>query len=773
MRKRIFVATLATWAAVWSGTARADRGGPDRSGYEWVDSLEEQQGATYQWVDVPLEQRTVVTGLGDDAESSWVDLGFAFSFFGSDYEQAIIGSNGYISFQENPERLVRADQCPLPAPNSGPDLAIYGFYQDLNPDAGDEKTQIYYSILGEESERQFIVSFESVPFYQLQEGAVDTGQATFQIVLYEGSNEIQINVAESGKLRGRPGPTNVAPTTMGVENAEGTTGMGRCDWTAANPMPAGEYAMRIRLADGIALSPDRQRVTSVPGRALTVPVELLNFSTAAATVSLAVTSEQGWEPKPATPVVAVPPMSPDQGAGEVSTELSVTVPADAHGADRWNIVATAGTEQATASVEVALAHGSEKWHNLAELPDGLSETQLVAAEGYVYALGGERLSVHRESGPAITPVASTFRWSPETNGWEECIVAPLPYPVTRGDACAIDGKLYYVGGLTADPESGPQTELTQLNEDLLVYDIAKDRWDRAAAPPSLVAEATVVCDKEAGHLFVYGGYVDVDHNGLLELATDENPNQADTTAPLFQQYDVLSDSWRKDLQPLGAGNEVMGRARAAMALVGTDTIYLAGGSNHVRTDDDWSVYYYSAFYAYSISNDQWTLEGYLPRPNGEPLGVNFRGQFCIVGGAEASVGPVASWYCYIAPDWIEQLSSFSYARYDQDATVMDDHLYIAGGVVLGGQQAVDRFERWPASTVPAPVAAQLCSSPTDADPVVDSDPLPPTGDSAAEPPPVKDDAGGWNCAAAPARQGQGPALLIALLSLFVLRRRQS
>ena len=96
--------------------------------------------------------------LGDDSVSSAVDIGFPFNFYGEQFSQLYVSSNGFISFVSN-----QGNGCcnGRPFPNtSNPDAAIAGYWGDLNPSAGGS---IWYKLQGNAPNRKFILEFVNVP----------------------------------------------------------------------------------------------------------------------------------------------------------------------------------------------------------------------------------------------------------------------------------------------------------------------------------------------------------------------------------------------------------------------------------------------------------------------------------------------------------------------------------------------------------------------------------------------------------------------------------
>ena len=117
--KATVIGFLAAALVAWPMAAQADGGGPDRGGYEWADIAEDD--VEYEWHEIDEEDRTEVE-LSDDDESRAIELGFAFTFYGTEYENIYIGSNGYVSFQTNNTEDGFIGQCPLPSEDTSTDF---------------------------------------------------------------------------------------------------------------------------------------------------------------------------------------------------------------------------------------------------------------------------------------------------------------------------------------------------------------------------------------------------------------------------------------------------------------------------------------------------------------------------------------------------------------------------------------------------------------------------------------------------------------------------
>ena len=121
--------------------------------------------------------------VGDDTYAGPFNLGFTFNYYGVNYTQAYININGTVNFPAGDSSYTNGTLN-----NSGANASIFAFWDDLitDPSPYDQKP-IYYATIGSAPNRKFIAQWTNVYFYGT---AIQMG--TFQVILYEGTNNIQI-----------------------------------------------------------------------------------------------------------------------------------------------------------------------------------------------------------------------------------------------------------------------------------------------------------------------------------------------------------------------------------------------------------------------------------------------------------------------------------------------------------------------------------------------------------------------------------------------------
>ncbi len=178
-----------------------DFGGPDLFGYYYKDS-DEPDGPDYNWIDI-TDTGEEIDEMDDDDYQGPFPLPFEFSFYGNEYDEIYICSNGYLTFCNGYNNYWGMT---TPSPDT-PNNALYFFADDLNPENGGT---IYY---GEDEEGNWICTFEEIEEYWN-----GPGQITAQVVLSpDGSILYQYEALEY--------EIDINNECIGIENSDGTDGL--------------------------------------------------------------------------------------------------------------------------------------------------------------------------------------------------------------------------------------------------------------------------------------------------------------------------------------------------------------------------------------------------------------------------------------------------------------------------------------------------------------------------------------------------------------------
>lgn len=162
----------------------------------------------FEWL-APGAAATRLTYSGDD-EGATVELPFAFSYYGVEYFDVQVVTNGYLVFGGSPAGAFINTALPNPRIPNG---VVAVFWDDLTPDTGGG---VWVETVGVEGQRRFIVTWLETPRFR------DIGAGTFQVILEEGSNAIVMQYldVEFGDVRYDWG----AAATVGVESPSGLVG---------------------------------------------------------------------------------------------------------------------------------------------------------------------------------------------------------------------------------------------------------------------------------------------------------------------------------------------------------------------------------------------------------------------------------------------------------------------------------------------------------------------------------------------------------------------
>lgn len=147
--------------------------------------------------------------LEDDQYSDVINLNFDFEFYGNTFNQCLISSNGYITFDLDNANEFSPWQITMAAPNPAiPTNTIMLPWQDYDPSEGGI---VGYTILGNAPNRRFVVLFKDVFLFDSPLAGCSG------VVLYEGTNRIEIFLDEKPIIG-----WNQGAAIQGVQNEDGT-----------------------------------------------------------------------------------------------------------------------------------------------------------------------------------------------------------------------------------------------------------------------------------------------------------------------------------------------------------------------------------------------------------------------------------------------------------------------------------------------------------------------------------------------------------------------
>ena len=119
--------------------------------------------------------------LGDDQISGPINIGFNFTFYGQNFNNAFISSNGVLGFQGP----INGCCSGYNLANPGNRYGVFGLQTDL---INIQTTNPWYRTEGEQGDRRFTVGWYDMPiFYD------GNFRSTFEITLFESNNNILLN----------------------------------------------------------------------------------------------------------------------------------------------------------------------------------------------------------------------------------------------------------------------------------------------------------------------------------------------------------------------------------------------------------------------------------------------------------------------------------------------------------------------------------------------------------------------------------------------------
>ena len=175
-------------------------GGPDAFGYTWKDS-DESGGPAYDFIDISASGTPISFTSSDDSLSSAIDMGLTFPFYGNNFNQIKVATNGFLTFNtaETSSRLGNYD---LPSSSGAADMLAL-LWDDLHLRSGD----VRYLNDG----TRFIVQYTNVEKY-----SPSGNPMTFQVQLFANGNIKYMYETVAGTLNS---------LTIGIQDGTKTIGL--------------------------------------------------------------------------------------------------------------------------------------------------------------------------------------------------------------------------------------------------------------------------------------------------------------------------------------------------------------------------------------------------------------------------------------------------------------------------------------------------------------------------------------------------------------------
>jgi hypothetical protein len=205
-----------SWTRTFSLTV--GRPMPTDTGYYYVywSGGPYQQAPVYNWYAIDTTQTAhpgTSLNLGDD-QTQTVNLPFTFKYYGVNYTQVSICSNGWLALGSETSTSYTNTSIPN---TSAPNKAVYALWDDLNPGISGEPGDVYY--YNDAVNHRFVVEWFRVPHY-----GNTPSRETFEIILYDpayyptptGDGEIIVQYMNA---------MQETDNTVGIENSTGSIGI--------------------------------------------------------------------------------------------------------------------------------------------------------------------------------------------------------------------------------------------------------------------------------------------------------------------------------------------------------------------------------------------------------------------------------------------------------------------------------------------------------------------------------------------------------------------
>lgn len=258
--------------------------GPDKYGYVCFDNTDEQWEVSpvYNWIEID-------TGLGGDGqnteihdqgnEQDWsvlVELPFPFKYYGQEFREITICSNGWFAFGDE-SKLADFQNRRIP-PALGPRAQVCVFWDDLISYVDRNNAQIggiFYKF--DEQNNRFIIEWSRMRRYVgMDEDEIRVGsEESFQAILfdpqhyqtYTGDGDIVFQYRDvSNDAAVDPGEFDTPYATVGIVNLNGTDGLEYTFWNTYTPgaaVLADERAIKFSTKLIVVVGCARGSVTDV------------------------------------------------------------------------------------------------------------------------------------------------------------------------------------------------------------------------------------------------------------------------------------------------------------------------------------------------------------------------------------------------------------------------------------------------------------------------------------------------------------------------------
>jgi len=281
-----------------------------------------------------------------------------------------------------------------------------------------------------------------------------------------------------------------------------------------------------------------------------------------------------------------------------------------------------------------------------DMPEGRTNGDAVASGGKIYYVGGYTADETRPT--------SIMVYDPATDTWSMDL-AEMPTARNSLGAAEVDGVIYAAGGHV------PGSDLSAFE----AYDIGADMWSGRPVLPNACASISGAVLSWNGKVYVAGGNL---------YATDRET---------IQIYNPDTDSWSE------SSSSGVGRRCVAAAVV-DGIIYVIGGAD---PPPGGPATLYAIVKAYDIAGDTWHSKPSLPAPRNHAIAIALDGCIYVFGGYSESGGETRREILRYTPatDQWQTVAGLPdrMARRDMQVVRLGNLIYLIGGKTDDGQVVAD------------------------------------------------------------------------------------
>lgn len=267
------------------------------------------------------------------------------------------------------------------------------------------------------------------------------------------------------------------------------------------------------------------------------------------------------------------------------------------------------------------------WTSLKPLPSAIRNGEAVAMDGTIYVVGGFRSN--------DKPSGSIYAYHPESDTWET--MHSLTYFRPNLALASLGGKLYAIGG-------------DRFSNALEIFDPAKNTWSPGEPMPT--ERQHVDCGVVDGKIYVMGG--------LENWVKVSGKNEA---------YDPAKDSWQ-ECAPIPTP-----RNNPAVEVV-DGKIYVIGGGGDKQSI--WTCL--GDVEVYDPKSDSWEVKRKMPFPFFKPATAVVDGKIYVLGGQADAPYDAKSVFAYDpALDTWERIGELPSPRYFAGVAAIGNRVFVIGG----------------------------------------------------------------------------------------------